>query len=50
MQAVRAAQEAGAEVVLVLSIVDREAGAAALFKQGGIAFDSLFKVSAFLPA
>ena len=50
LRAVRAAEEAGARVALVLSIVDREAGAAALFKQNGIEFDSLFKVSAFLAA
>jgi orotate phosphoribosyltransferase len=48
MHAVDAAREEGANVVLVLSIVDREAGAEAFFKNAGIPFDTLFKVSAFL--
>jgi orotate phosphoribosyltransferase len=42
MQAVQAAQEAGAEIILVLSVVDREEGAAALFAQKGIPFDRIF--------
>ena len=50
MHAVSAVQEEGANVVLVLSIVDREAGADALFKKAGIPFDSLFRASAFLPS
>lgn len=48
MSAVSAAREAGADVVLVLSIVDREEGAAAFYQNAGIPFDSLFKASEFL--
>ena len=48
MKAVAAAEAEGATVALVLSIVDREDGAAALFKAAGIPFDSLFKASEFL--
>jgi orotate phosphoribosyltransferase len=48
MKAVKAAQDEGASVALVLSIVDREDGAAALFQAAGIPFDSLFKASEFL--
>lgn len=50
MHAVNAVREEGAVVALVLSIVDREAGAAEFFAQQGIPFASLFKVSAFLNA
>jgi len=46
--AVEAAQTAGANVVLVLSIVDREEGAVEFFKQKGIPFASLFVASEFL--
>jgi orotate phosphoribosyltransferase len=48
MSAVTAARESGAEVVLVLSVVDREEGAAAFYAEAGIPFDSLFKASEFL--
>jgi orotate phosphoribosyltransferase len=48
MKAVTAAREEGATVALVLSIVDREDGAAALFQAAGVPFDSLFKASEFL--
>lgn len=34
----------GAHVVRIVSVVDREQGAAELFKNKGIAFDSLFKM------
>lgn len=49
MDAVRAVQEAGAAVILVLSIVDREEGAVALYNSAGIPFDSLFTASDFWP-
>ena len=48
LDAVRAAQEAGATVLLVLSIVDREEDAAETYQQAGVAFDQLFRVSEFL--
>jgi orotate phosphoribosyltransferase len=47
MVAVTAAREAGAEIVMVLSIVDREEGAAAFYKQQGIRFDAVFTTSDF---
>ena len=48
MIAVSAAQAAGAEVVMVLSIVDRGEGAVAVYKGRNIEFDSLFTASEFL--
>jgi orotate phosphoribosyltransferase len=48
MKAVRAAQAEGATVALVLSIVDREDGAAELFRKAGVPFASLFRASEFL--
>jgi orotate phosphoribosyltransferase len=48
MVAVRAAQDSEAQVILVLSIVDREEGAAELYRQNGIPFDALFTASEFL--
>jgi orotate phosphoribosyltransferase len=48
MKAVAGVQSEGATVALVLSIVDREDGAAALFKAAGVPFDSLFKAGEFL--
>jgi orotate phosphoribosyltransferase len=50
MIAVRAAQEAGANVVLVLSVVDREEGAAAFYEKQGIPFAWLFTSGEFLRA
>lgn len=50
MAAVQAAREADANVLSVLSIVDRESGAAELFEQEGIAFEALFRASEFLAA
>lgn len=50
MTAVKAAQGVGANVILVLSIVDREEGAAELFKKAGVQFDWLFRASEFMPA
>lgn len=48
MLAVKAAQEAGARVTLVLSIVDRQDGAAEHFRGEGIPFKSLFTAEEFL--
>jgi orotate phosphoribosyltransferase len=48
MVAVRAAQEAGAKVILVLSIVDREEGAAEFYKKENIPFEWLFTANEFL--
>jgi len=50
MAAVRAAQQAGASVTLVLSIVDRQEGAASFFKAQGIPFAHLFTADEFLRA
>jgi orotate phosphoribosyltransferase len=50
MIAVRAAQDAGARVAKVLSVVDREEGAASLFAAESIAFDRIFTGSEFLNA
>jgi len=47
MHAVNAARGAGANVVLVLSMVDRGEGASEFFRQQGIPFDWLFRVSEF---
>ena len=48
IQAVEVAREAGAEVVLVLSIVDRLEGARELFAKAGVPFASLFTADDFL--
>ena len=50
MVAVRAAQDAGAKVLLVLTIVDREDGAEQTFAEAGIPFLKLFSASEFLSA
>jgi orotate phosphoribosyltransferase len=47
MYAVEAAQQAGATVVLVLSLVDREEGAAEFYKSKGIPFRWLFRLGEF---
>lgn len=47
MAAADVAQKAGAKVVLVLSIVDREEGAAEFYRNKGIPFRSLFRLSEF---
>ncbi len=47
MYAVEAAQQAGANVLLVLSIVDREEGAVEFYKDKGIPFRWLFRLSQF---
>jgi orotate phosphoribosyltransferase len=50
MEAAQAAQNAGAEVILVLSVVDREEGALEFYHQKGIPFESLFRASEFKAA
>ena len=50
MLAVRAAQEAGANVVVVLTIVDRDESAERTFADAGIPFMKLFTASEFLKA
>ncbi len=48
IKAVEAAKEAGGDVVLVLTIVDREEGAAETFRNAGLSFRSLFRAAEFL--
>jgi orotate phosphoribosyltransferase len=48
MTAVEAAREAGAQIALVLSIVDREEGAEEFFRAQSIPFRWLFRASEFL--
>jgi orotate phosphoribosyltransferase len=48
MKAVEAVREAGGNVALVLTMVDREEGASETFKQAGLPFRSLYKASEFL--
>ena len=48
MKAVKALEEGGAKIALVISILDREEGADALYAEAGIPFQSLFKASEFL--
>ena len=48
MDAVKAVEEAGAKVALVLSILDRGEGAADLYARAGIPFKSLFRAEEFL--
>jgi orotate phosphoribosyltransferase len=50
MKAVEALKEAGASIALVISMLDREEGAAKLYADAGIPFQSLFKASEFLRA
>jgi len=50
MIAVKAAQEAGADVIMVLSVVDRQDGATELYEKAGIPFVALFTASEFLAA
>jgi orotate phosphoribosyltransferase len=47
MEAVRAARDAGGNVVLVLSVVDREEGAAGLFDSVNVRFERIFQLSEF---
>lgn len=48
MKAVKVARNAGANIALVLSIVDRGEGACELYEKEGIPFDSLFTAGEFL--
>jgi orotate phosphoribosyltransferase len=48
MDAVKAVEEAGAKVALVLSILDRGEGAAELYAKAGVPFKSLFRAEEFL--
>jgi orotate phosphoribosyltransferase len=50
MQAIKAAQDAGAKIELVLAIVDREEGAAEFFAKQKIPFKWLFRASELLQA
>src|SRR6478735_514950 len=50
MKAVESVRETGAEVVLVLTMVDREEGADDTFGAAGLPFRSLYKASEFLRA
>jgi orotate phosphoribosyltransferase len=50
MKAVEALTAAGAKIVLVISILDREENAAKLYADAGIPFASLFTASEFLKA
>lgn len=47
-KAIEPCLEAGANVVLVISVVDREEGAPEFFQSKGIAFKALFRASEFL--
>jgi orotate phosphoribosyltransferase len=49
IQAVDEVREAGGDVVLALAIVDREEGAAANFREHGLAFDALYRAHEFIP-
>jgi orotate phosphoribosyltransferase len=49
IQAVDEVREAGGDVVLALAIVDREEGAAANFREHGLAFDALYRAREFIP-
>jgi orotate phosphoribosyltransferase len=48
IQAVKAVREEGAEIALVLTMVDRQEGAAETFAAEGIPFHALFKAEEFL--
>jgi orotate phosphoribosyltransferase len=48
LRAVEAVKRQGANIVMVLSIVDREEGAAENFRQAGFRFQSLFTATQFL--
>jgi len=50
MVAVKAAQNAGATIILVLAIVDRQEGAAKFYERAGIPFRALFTARDFLDA
>jgi orotate phosphoribosyltransferase len=48
LKAAEAVKDAGGDVVLVLSMVDREEGATETFAEAGLAFRALYKASEFL--
>ena len=48
LKAVEAVKDAGAEVALVFTMVDRQEGAAETFAAAGIRFEALFKAEEFL--
>jgi orotate phosphoribosyltransferase len=48
LKAVEAVREAGAEIVLVFTMVDRDEGATEAFAQAGLPFRSLYKAGEFL--
>jgi orotate phosphoribosyltransferase len=48
VKALEAVREAGGEVVLVYTMVDRDEGAAETFAKAGVAFRSLYKAGEFL--
>ena len=48
IKAVEAAREAGAEIALVLTMVDREEGATETFAKAGLPFRWLYRASEFL--
>ena len=48
MEAVRAIRDAGGEIVLVLSIVDREEGAKEFYEKEGLPFEALFTAKEFM--
>jgi orotate phosphoribosyltransferase len=48
MEAVKAVEDAGAKVALVLSILDRGEGAADLYTKADVPFKSLFRAEEFL--
>jgi len=50
MEAVKVVEAAGAKVTLVISILDRGEGAAALYAEAGVPFKSLFTAEEFLAA
>lgn len=48
IKAVDAVRESGAEIVMVLTMVDREEGAAENFREAGLDFRSIYKAAEFL--
>lgn len=48
LKAISVLKEAGAEIVLVVSILDRQQGATELYEKEGLTFTSLFQASEFL--
>jgi orotate phosphoribosyltransferase len=48
IKAVEAVKDAGGEIAFVLTMIDREEGAAETFRDAGIAFRSLFRAAEFL--